>query len=91
MWAMPRAIVGRRLSGPWPSRPRRPLTSRSLAFDVHPIDARPRADAVHAFAYRYGAGWRCSMSGGASAQDRTAIGYGATHLLVEDGWPTRPG
>jgi len=35
------------------------LSSRSLAFDVHPIGARPNVPgAVHAFAYRYGQDWR---------------------------------
>ena len=59
------------------------LTSRSFAFDVRPVDARPKPDAVQAFAYRYGAGWRVVYVGRQVAhKTSTAIGYGATHLLV---------
>ena len=63
------------------------LSSRSLAFDVHPIGARPNVPgAVHAFAYRYGQDWRV-LYVGARARHKidTAIGYGATHLLVRVG------
>jgi ribonucleotide monophosphatase NagD (HAD superfamily) len=63
------------------------LTSRSLAFDVHPIGARATApDTVNAFAYRYGEGWRVVYVG-RQVQHKidTAIGYGATHLLVLEG------
>lgn len=60
------------------------LSSRSLAFDVHPIGARPDLpDALHAFAYRYGRGWHVLYVGTRAAHKiDTAIGYGATHLLV---------
>ena len=60
------------------------LTSRSFAFDVHPVDARPTApDAVQALAYRYGEGWRVVYVGRrVEHKISTAIGYGATHLLV---------
>ena len=61
------------------------LSSRALAFEVHPIGARPKTlpGAVQAFAYRYGRGWRV-LYVGRHAQHKidTAIGYGATHLLV---------
>ena len=64
------------------------LSSRSLAFEVHPIATPSDVDgALYAFAYRYGVGWRV-LYVGARAQHKvdTAIGYGATHLLVlEDG------
>jgi hypothetical protein len=59
------------------------LTSRSFAFDVRPVDARPNPDALQAFAYRYGAGWRVVYVGrSVEHKVSTAIGYGATHLLV---------
>ena len=60
------------------------LSSRSLAFEVQPIGERPnRPDALYAFAYRHGRGWRV-LYVGARTQHKigTAIGYGATHLLV---------
>ena len=63
------------------------LSSRSLAFEVHPIGARANVpDALYAFAYRYGLGWRV-LYVGARARHKidTAIGYGATHLLVRAG------
>jgi len=63
------------------------LSSRSLAFDVHPIGAwRTVPGALYAFAYRYGRGWRV-LYVGTRAQHKidTAIGYGATHLLVRPG------
>ena len=65
------------------------LSSRMLPFAVHPIGARPDSGGVYAFAYRYGLGWRVLYVGSttdATAGGRhkidTAIGYGATHLLV---------
>ena len=60
------------------------LSNRSLAFDVHPIGARPNVrDALYAFAYRYGRGWRVLYVGRRTGHKvDTAIGYGATHLLV---------
>jgi hypothetical protein len=60
------------------------LSRRSLAFEVHPIGARRNApDALYAFAYRYGIGWRVLYVGArAGHKIDTAIGYGATHLLV---------
>ena len=85
MWAMPRALSAG-LLGPWiqPIAEKAHLTSRSLAFSVHPIDAHPAArNAVSAFAYRYGAGWRVLYVGRrVEHKIGTAIGYGATHLLV---------
>jgi hypothetical protein len=66
-----------------PSPERAYLTSRSLAFDVRPVDARPTPDAVQAFAYRYGAGWQVVYVGRrADHMVDTAIGYGATHRLI---------
>ncbi len=69
------------------------LSNQALAFDVYPIGARPNIpSAVYAFAYRYGLGWYVLYVG--STTDNvatrmsghhkidTAIGYGATHLLV---------
>ncbi|MBS0522187.1 MAG: hypothetical protein JSS04_01025 [Proteobacteria bacterium] len=90
MWAMPRALSAGGLLAPWAQPPaeKAHLTSRSLAFSVHPIGARPATgDAVQAFAYRYGSGWRVLYVGRRVAHKiGTAIGYGATHLLVrEDG------
>jgi len=91
MWAMPRALSSAGgLLGPWTQPPaeKAHLTSRLLAFTVHPIDAQPAArDAVRAFAYRYGAGWQVLYVGRrVEHKIGTAIGYGATHLLVlEDG------
>jgi hypothetical protein len=60
------------------------LTSRALAFDVRPIGARRNLPgAVYAFAYRQGRGWRVLYVGSrADHKVDTAIGYGATHLLV---------
>jgi len=60
------------------------LSSRSLAFDVHPIGARPSVgNALYAFAYRYGRDWRVLyVARRADHKVDTAIGYGATHLLV---------
>lgn len=76
----------RRLIAAWfkPVAEKAWLSSRALAFDVHPIGARPNvADAVHAFAYRYGGDWRVLYVGTrAWHKIDTAIGYGATHLLV---------
>jgi len=59
------------------------LTSRALAFDVRSVDARPVRDTVQAFAYRSGAEWHV-LYVGRRVQHKidTAIGYGATHLLV---------
>ena len=91
MWAMPRALSSAgALLGPWAQPPveKAHLTSRALAFAVHPIGARPViGDAVRAFAYRYGAGWQVLYVGRrVEHKISTAIGYGATHLLVlEDG------
>jgi hypothetical protein len=90
MWAMPRALSAGGLLASWVQPPVETvrLTSRSLVFTVHPIDARPAArDAVRAFAYRYGAGWQVLYVGRrVEHKIGTAIGYGATHLLVlEDG------
>jgi hypothetical protein len=91
MWAMPRALSSAgNLLGPWvqPPAEKAHLTSRALAFTVHPIGARPVAgEAIRAFAYRYGAGWRVLYVGRrVEHKISTAIGYGATHLLVlEDG------
>jgi hypothetical protein len=88
---MPRALSSAgNLLGPWAQPPaeKAHLTSRALAFAVHPIGARPVAgDAVRAFAYRYGAGWQVLYVGRrVEHKISTAIGYGATHLLVlEDG------
>ena len=91
MWAMPRALSSAGgLLGPRGQPPveKAHLTSRALVFAVHPIGARPGVgDAVRAFAYRYGAGW-CVLYVGRRVEHKigTAIGYGATHLLVlEDG------
>jgi hypothetical protein len=59
------------------------LTSRSLAFDVRPVEAQPAQNSVQAFAYRYGAGWQVLYVGKhVEHKISTAIGYGATHLLV---------
>jgi hypothetical protein len=66
------------------------LSSRMLPFEVHPIGARLNAGgALYAFAYRYGSGWRVLYLGkttdaGAVGRHKidTAIGYGATHLLL---------
>jgi hypothetical protein len=88
---MPRALSSAgSLLGPWAQPPveKAHLTSRSLAFTVHPIGTRPvTGDAVRAFAYRYGAGWQVLYVGRrVEHKTSTAIGYGATHLLVlEDG------
>ena len=87
MWAMPRALSSAgNLLGPWVQPPveKTRLTSRSLAFTVHPIGAQPVVgDAVRAFAYRYGAGWQVLYVGRrVEHKISTAIGYGATHLLV---------
>ena len=63
------------------------LSSRALAFEVHPIGVRRiLPGALHAFAYRYGGGWRV-LYVGTRTQHKigTAIGYGATHLLVRAG------
>jgi hypothetical protein len=84
-----------RLLSPRPAQPleRALLSDRGLAFDVHPIGARPEVpSAVYAFAHRYGEGWWVLYLG---ATDRglasrlarhhrlgAAIGLGATHLLV---------
>ena len=60
------------------------LSSRSLAFEVQPLATRlDLPDALYAFAYRSGPGWRV-LYVGAQAQHKigTAIGYGATHVLV---------
>jgi hypothetical protein len=60
------------------------LSSRSLAFEVQPLGARLTVPgALYAFAYRHGRGWRV-LYVGAQAQHQigTAIGYGATHVLV---------
>ncbi len=90
MWGMPRSLSAGGLIGPWvqPPSEKAYLTSRSLAFAVHPIGARPVVrEAVHAFAYRYGPGWRVVYVG-RQVQHKidTAIGYGATHpLVLEDG------
>ena len=79
----------RGLIGPWfhPVAEKTCLSSRSLAFEVHPIATPADVDgALYAFAYRYGVGWRV-LYVGARAQHKvdTAIGYGATHLLVSAG------
>jgi hypothetical protein len=69
------------------------LSSRTIAFDVYPIGARPNVQsAVYAFAYRYGLGWHVLYVGSTTDnvatrmsghhKINTAIGYGATHLLV---------
>jgi len=69
------------------------LSSRMIAFDVHPIGAKPHVQgAVYAFAYRYGLGWHVLYVGSTTDsvatrmsghhKINTAIGYGATHLLV---------
>jgi hypothetical protein len=90
MWAMPRALSAGGLLASWVQPPSETahLTSRSLAFSVHPIGARHIArEVVQAFAYRYGIGWRVLYVGKrVDHKIGTAIGYGATHLLVlEDG------
>ena len=73
MWGMPRSAAAEKAY----------LTSRALAFDVRPVEARPAADAVQAFAYRYGASWQVVYVGRhVEHKVGTAIGYGATHLLV---------
>ena len=79
----------RGLFGPWfqPAAEKACLSSRSLDFEVHPIGARRAVPgAVYAFAYRYGLGWRV-LYVGTRTQHKidTAIGYGATHLLVRPG------
>jgi hypothetical protein len=63
------------------------LSSRSLAFEVHPIGARLAVpSALYVFAYRYARGWRVLYVGAqARHKIQTAIGYGATHLLVRAG------
>ena len=84
-----------RLLSPRPAQPleRALLSDRGLAFDVHPIGARPDvASAVYAFAHRYGEGWwvlylGATVDGLAARLARhhklgAAIGRGATHLLV---------
>jgi hypothetical protein len=64
------------------------LSSRMLPFEVHPLGTRPSTGGVYAFAYRYGLGWRVLYVGKTTDPARsrhkidTAIGYGATHLLV---------
>lgn len=63
------------------------LSSRSLAFEVQPLGTRlTLPGALYAFAYRHGRGWRV-LYVGAQAQHKigTAIGYGATHVLVRRG------
>lgn len=90
MWAMPRALSSAgSLLGPWthPPTEKAHLTSRAFAFTVHPIGARLVGDGIRAFAYRYGAGWRVLYVGRrVEHKIGTAIGYGATHVLVlEDG------
>ena len=73
MWGMPRLASAEKAY----------LTSRSLAFDVRPVETRPAHDAVQAFAYRYGASWQVVYVGRrVEHKIGTAIGYGATHLLV---------
>ena len=73
MWGMPRSAAAEKAY----------LTSRALAFDVRPVEARPAPDAVQAFAYRYGASWQVLYVGRrVEHKIGTAIGYGATHLLV---------
>lgn len=76
MWGLPRSASAEKAY----------LTSRALAFDVRSVDARPVQDTVQAFAYRYGEGWRVVYVG-RRVQHKidTAIGYGATHLLVLEG------
>lgn len=63
------------------------LSSRVLAFEAHPIGARrPVPGALYAFAYRNGRGWRVLYVGTRIRHKvDTAIGYGATHLLVRPG------
>ena len=63
------------------------LSSRALAFEAHPIGARRLVpDALYAFAYRNGRGWRVLYVGTRIRHKvDTAIGYGATHLLVRPG------
>ena len=74
------------------------LSRRMLAFDVHPIDARPELpSAVYAFAHPYGTGW-WPLYLGVTAEGlattlrhhhliREAVGRGATHLLVRPRLP----
>ena len=86
MWGVPRGLLPAGVSGPWfqPPAEKAFLTSRRLVCEVHPIDARSAApEAIQAFAYRYGDGWR-ALYVGRRVQHKidTAIGYGATHLLV---------
>jgi len=86
MWGLPRGLLPAGAIGPWflPPAEKACLTSRRLACEVHPIDARRASPgAIHAFAYRYGDGWRVIYVG-RRVQHKidTAIGYGATHLLV---------
>ena len=86
MWGMPRALLP--AGGSWfqPPVEKAYLTSRALAFEVHPIDARPaNPGSLQAFAYRSGIEWRV-LYVGRSVQHKidTAIGYGATHLLTLD-------
>ena len=63
------------------------LSSRALAFEAHPIGVRrPVPGALYAFAYRNGRGWRVLYVGTRIRHKvDTAIGYGATHLLVRPG------
>jgi hypothetical protein len=73
MWGMPRLASAEKAY----------LTSRALAFDVRSVDAPPAQDTVQAFAYRYGESWRVVYVGRrVEHKIDTAIGYGATHLLV---------
>ena len=86
MWGVPRALLPAGVIGPWfrPPADKAWLTCRRLGCEVRPIDARPAsAESVQAFAYRYGDGWRV-LYVGRRVQHKidTAIGYGATHLLV---------
>ena len=74
------------------------LSTRQLAFDVHPIDARPEIQsAVYAFAHPYGARWWVLYLGATANGLGTALrhhhlirearGRGATHLLVRPRLP----
>jgi hypothetical protein len=76
----------RRLVAAWfrPAAETARLSSRSLAFEVRPLGTRLNLPgALYAFAYRNGGGWRV-LYVGAQARHKigTAIGYGATHVLV---------
>lgn len=90
-----RALLGARAQ---PPLERAWLSDRMLAFDVHPIAARPDVrSAVYAFAHRYGEGWWVLYLGATcdGLVDRlarhhklgAAIGHGATHLLVRETVP----